>query len=231
MSTASSAQPAAGSRRFWVTVLLFVILNCVAWVVYDHTYAAMHRGTLHVSAFEPGDHAVIDRRTTLRWHFSDDVLPTSVYGKDPGKMTPAVPGKWAWENPRTLSFVPSSDLPRATPVTFTLATDLLRTGTGAAMKQPYVTCVNSMPLEVQAVHQSATVENDQYVLDLNFNDRVAPGDVLQHVTVAGPDGKPVGCHLFGQATAKTVRLVTDAVLPNASSPDSGDSQLMLCVKL
>ena len=226
MSTASLSQRRAGSRRFWVTVLCFLILNCIAWVVYDHTYAVWHRGTLRVAGFDPGDNAVVESRPTMRWYFSDDVLPTTAYGKDPGRVSPPVAGKWSWENPRTLSFVPTADLPRATPVTFALATDLLRTGTGAAMKQPYVSCVHCMPLEFQSVHQSATIENDQYVLELTFNDRVAPGDVLQHLTATLENGKTVGCHLYGQSAGRLVRVVTDSVLT-----DSGDSETMLNVKL
>ena len=229
MTTASlSNSPAVPStrRRFWATVFSFFIINCIAWIVYDHTYAILHRGTLRVTGFDPGDNAVVRSRDTLRWYFSDDVLPTNAYGKDPGRVNPPVTGKWAWENPRTLSFVPSADLPQATPVTFTLATELLRTGTGAAMKQPYVSCVRSLPLEVEAVHQSAAIENDQFVLDLKFNDRVAPGDVLQHLTATLEGGKSVACHLFGQATGKTVRLVTDSVMV-----DSGDAETVLNVKL
>jgi uncharacterized protein YfaS (alpha-2-macroglobulin family) len=224
LSTISPAR--ANSRRFWATVLCFFILNVIAWVVYDRTYAAMHRGTLRVSAFDPGDNAVVDSRATLRWHFSDDVLPTALYGKDPGRTTPPVAGKWAWENPRTLSFIPSGDLPQATPVVFTLATDLLRTGTGAAMKQPFVTCVHCTPLEVEAVRQSAAIEHDQFVLDLKFNDRVSPADVLQHMSATLPNGTHVNCHLYGQSAGKTVRVMTDPV-----PMESNDAEVYLNVKL
>jgi uncharacterized protein YfaS (alpha-2-macroglobulin family) len=211
MSAPSSAHPPISSRRFWITVSLFILINAIAWIVYDRTFAIWHRGTLRVEAFEPGDDATVESRQTLRWHFSEDVLPTTAYGKDPGKVTPIVAGKWAWEDPRTLSFVPSVDFPRATPVKFTLANDLLRTGTGAKLTQPFVSSVHSQGLALQSIAQSAAIDNDQFVIELKFNDRVAPGDVLQHAHATLPDGRVVGLRLYGQSAGEIVRLATDSV--------------------
>ncbi len=55
MSTEIPPRSAASGRRFWLTTLCFLILNCIAWVVYDHTYALRHRGVLRVESFDPGD--------------------------------------------------------------------------------------------------------------------------------------------------------------------------------
>jgi uncharacterized protein YfaS (alpha-2-macroglobulin family) len=226
MSVTSLMKPPAGSRRFWITVALFLVINAIAWVVYDRTFAMWHRGTLRVNAFEPGDNALVDSKATVRWHFSDDVLPTSAYGKDPGKVSPKVAGRWAWEDPRTLSFIPAVDFPRATPITFTLASDLLRTGTGAAMKGPYVSCVHSTPLQLETIDQLAAIDNDQYVLELKFNDRVAPGDVLLHAQASLANGHDVHLRLYGESAGDVVRLATDSV-PLAD----GDVDTQLTVKV
>ena len=104
MSNDTSPNPRAGSRRFWVAVLCFSILNVAAWVAYDRCYAWRHRGTLRVDAFEPGDESVVGPRDQFRWHFSADVIPTSVYHADPGSVAPAVAGHWGWDDPPHAAF-------------------------------------------------------------------------------------------------------------------------------
>jgi uncharacterized protein YfaS (alpha-2-macroglobulin family) len=198
------------ARRFWLAVFAFAVANVAAWVAWDRSFAARHRGTLRVESFEPGDNNIVSPTTVVRWRFDADVIPTDVYAKPPGQTSPAVAGRWAWESPRTLSFVPATGLPRAVPVAFTLSPELLRTTTGASLKTPYVTHVRPAPLTVAYIRQSAVMD-DAYVLELSFSDRVVPGDVLAHLAVTGPDGRGVGCHLFGQAAGDKVRVQTDRV--------------------
>jgi alpha-2-macroglobulin len=211
MSSDSPLVARAGRRRFWITVLCFAIANAAAWVVYDRHFAWRHHGTLRVESFEPGNGATVGPHTTVRWRFSADVIPTAAYGRDPGTITPAIPGQWTWENPRTLVFTTSADLPKATHVVFTLADTFLRTDTGATLPQPYVTTIDSTPLKLDDVRQSAYLGDDRYVLELHFSDRIAPGDLLQHLVITLPDGRNVPCQLHGQAADKIVRVVTDPI--------------------
>ncbi len=223
MSTAPVAP--RPNRRFWSTVAAFAVANAVAWVAWDRHAAAAHRGVLHVQSVDPGDDAVVATTAAVHWHFDADVIPTDVYAKPPGRVSPPVAGRWAWESPRTLAFVPAVGLPRATPVTFTLAADLLRTAAGAALAQPCVTRVRPAPLAVRSVRQSAALD-DGFVLELTFSDRVAPGDVLAHLTATLPGGRGVRCRLLGQATGPVVRLRTDP-LPH----DADDEPAELAVDL
>jgi uncharacterized protein YfaS (alpha-2-macroglobulin family) len=220
MSTAPIAP--RPNRRFWLTVAAFAVANVFAWVVWGHHLAASHRGTLRLTSVEPGDDAAVAPTATIRWHFDSDVIPTDVYARPPGQVSPPVAGRWAWESPRTLAFVPAVALPRATPVTFTLAADLIRTTTGGQLGQPCVTRIRPAPLAVRSARQSATLDDDAFVIELAFTDRVAPGDVLAHLVATRPDGRPVACHLLGQATGPVVRLRTDP-LP----PGDGDNSLSL----
>ncbi len=213
----------AGSRRFWITVLSFAILNASAWVAYDRYHESRQRGALRIEAFQPGDGAVAGARPTLRWQFNDDVVPTSVYGKDPGVVTPPVSGTWAWEDPRTLTFTPNADFPRATRVTFTLADQFIRGSNGATLAKPYSTSIQSTPLAVTAVRQAANQAMDRFVVELTFNDRVAPGDVLSHLTATTADGHAVHCELYGQAADKTVRIITDSIPQVPNGPREKDS--------
>ena len=213
MSTAPVAPPTA--RRFWAVVACFAVANAVAWFAVDRHAAGRH-GTLRVESFEPGEDVAVDPSAAVRWRFTDDVIPTDVHQRPPGTSTPAVAGRWAWESPRTLAFTPATALPRAVPVTFTLATDLLRTATGASLKQPFVARVRPAPLAVVAARQSAVLD-DGFVVEFTFTDRVPPGDVLAHLTATGPDGHGVGCHLFGQVTGNRVAVRTDPL----ELPDDG----------
>ena len=220
-----STAPIAPRPRFWITVAAFAVANLLAWVAWDRYFAAAHRGVLRVAWVDPGDDAAVDADATVRWHFDADVIPTDAYAKPPGRVAPPVAGRWAWESPRTLAFVPAVALPRATPVTFTLATDLIRTGTGAQLDHPCVTRLRPAPLMVKSVRQSARLD-DGFVIDLTFTDRVAPGDVLAHLAAKGPDGRGVRCHLLGQATGPVVRLRTDPI-PIATDGTVGDLTLDL----
>ena len=215
MSTASITP--GSTRRFWLTVAAFAAANLLAWAGWVHPVG--HRGTLRVASFEPGDNAAVATTATVRWRFDADVIPTDVYAKPPGQSSPPVAGRWAWESPRALAFVPAVGLPRATPVTFTLATDLIRTTAGGQLAHPYVTHVRPAPLAVKSVRQSATLDNDAFVIELTFTDRVAPGDVLAHLVATRSDGRGVACHLLGQATGPIVRLRTGPLVAdeNASS--------------
>jgi uncharacterized protein YfaS (alpha-2-macroglobulin family) len=232
MSNHASPEARAGSRRFWIAVLCFSLLNAAAWVAYDRYFARRHRGTLRVDAFEPGEGSVVGPRDQFRWHFSADVIPTSVYHADPGTVAPAVAGHWDWNDPRTLCFTPDSDLPRATQVTFTLATALLRSGTGASLATACVNNVRSTPLELDEARQAAAAGDDRYVLELRFNDRVAPGDVLQHLRLTDPKGKQIRCKLVGQTADRIVRVRTDTI-PATLENDKNDngSQTQLTVHL
>ncbi len=218
MSTAPTA-PRSG-RRFWVTVAAFAIGNLLAWGAWDRYYASAHRGVLRVSSVDPADDAAVNPSATVRWHFDADVIPTDVYAKPPGHVAPAVAGRWAWESPRTLAFVPAVALPRATPVTFTLATDLLRTTTGAQLDHAVTTRLRSAPLTVKSARQSAMLD-DGFVIELAFSDRVAPGDVLAHLVARQADGRGVRCHLFGQSAGDVVQLRTD-FLPIAANGSVAD---------
>ncbi|HSV13597.1 MAG TPA: hypothetical protein VLI90_05015, partial [Tepidisphaeraceae bacterium] len=227
MSTAAPSRhvaPDSARRRFWVTVLCFALANLAAWVVYDRVIAYRHRGTLRVDAFEPGDGAVVGARPNVRFHFSADVIPTALYGHDPARITPSIPGRWTWDDPRTLVFTPAADLPRATRVHFALDQQFIRSGTGATLNGPYVAAVDAQPLELLDARQTALEDRDQYILELRFNDRVAPGDVLQHLTMHTAAGRTVTGQLHGEAAGNIVRIRTESVEPDR--PD-GDTELHL----
>src|SRR5207237_570110 len=121
-STPDAAKAApAGRRRFWVTVLCFALANLVlnlgAWVVYDHIVRSRRPAlpaVLEVRQFLPGDGQAVEGKPTFSWSFNLDMAPPRPNAPAPGHITPAVAGKWSFDDPRRLTFVPDEPLPKAT---------------------------------------------------------------------------------------------------------------------
>jgi uncharacterized protein YfaS (alpha-2-macroglobulin family) len=214
MSTATIRSNPVGSRRFWVTVLCFAVANAAMWAGYDRWH---HHTLLEVRASAPDSGAEVRGRPRFWWTFNLDVEPGKPAEEPPGTITPQVPGRWAWDGARTLTFTPDTPLPKATEFTVTLLPDRLRTPDGFRLKGPRVTAVHTEPLRVVGVYRSAFDESDRLVLDVEFNDDVAPADVLEHLKVRGPDLKPIGLHPHGEATGRVVRVMTDPILARATS--------------
>jgi len=196
-----------------VTVLCFVIANTVVWAAWHRAYAP-GRDILRVERFEPGDGATVGPRAELSWQFNLDVGRPGVewVGDAPAAVTPPVAGKWRWADTRTLLFVPDHDLPRATRVQFRLSPQRLRTADGYALPAPHETSVVTEGLSVTGVRQAAFEDGDRYVLELTFNDRVLPADLLGHLSLTTTDGRTIKCYAHGDVADTIVRLLTDPVV-------------------
>ncbi|MGD0770430.1 MAG: MG2 domain-containing protein [Tepidisphaeraceae bacterium] len=208
MSTKTSS---AGRRRFWIVVACFAISNAAVWLTYDRIERWRQHGELRVEAFEPEDVSAAGPRPTLRWHFNVDVVPSSVYGRSPGSVTPAVAGHWSWDDPRTLCFTPEADLPRATRIVFTISDSFLRSRGGGTMSGPSVTSIDSAPLTVEHVQQVACKPMDRFVIEMRFSDAVTPSDVVEHLRASTSDGRKVRCEPFALAADRTVRIITESI--------------------
>ena len=171
-------------RRFWIAILCFALLNAGAWIVYDHHVRSAGRGLLRVEAFEPGDDAITGRRPTVRWRFNSDVIPTAAYGRSPATVSPAVAGKWRVG--RSAAPSPSRRMaicPEATRISFTLADTFLRGPMGSTMgRDVFHEPSRVAPLAVESVRQVACLPGNQFILELQFNDRVSPAEVLGHLS-------------------------------------------------
>lgn len=210
MPTATGSGP-AGSRRFWATVLCFAVANLGIWIGYDRWQQQRRHALLEVRQSEPGAGWEVHGRPTFWWTFNLDVAAPKPNDPSPGTISPAVPGKWVWDGPRTLTFTPDIQLPKATAFTVTLLPDRLQTPDGFRLKGPVVTSVHTEPLEVVGISQAAFDERDRLVLEIAFNDDVVPADVLSHLSLKDFNGKAVGFHPHGDAAGRVVRVLTDPV--------------------
>ncbi len=127
-------------------------------------------------------------------------------------------GTWRWADTRTLAFLPEHDLPRATRFQFRLSPQRLRTADGYALPAPHESSIVTEPLSVTGVRQAAFEEGDRYILELTFNDRVLPADLLGHLSLTAADGHTIKCHAHGDVADTIVRVMTDPVGTSAAAP-------------
>jgi uncharacterized protein YfaS (alpha-2-macroglobulin family) len=227
----------AGSRRFLWTVLAFALANAAVWVTY---LAIQHCSTdssalpvLKVEHFAPGDAQTVTPRQPLSWTFNADVGPQQPgpVAEAPGIITPAVAGKWAWSDRRTLTFTPDADLPRATRFTLKLLPQMLPAPAGTApMPQPFVATVQTRSLQVTSVRHVGMMDG-RPVLELAFSDAVQASDVLRHVSIVGSTGSDSRLELHGAPQGRIIRVRCDdagraPVLPNG---ETGEKELVVSI--
>lgn len=211
MTPLGSPGAPSGSRRFWVVALCFGLVNAAAWVGYHHAFGPHRRGLLRVESFAPGDGATLAARPVMLWKFNLPVSPRRSGSAPPVRIVPALAGEWQWRDDRTLSFVPASDLPKATKYTLSIAPEAIGSADGYRLARPFVATVQTEPLKLLAVRQTGFEEGDRYVLEIEFNDRVIPADVLANLSIRSPAGTAVSAKLHGEAAGNVVRLITAPV--------------------
>lgn len=231
-STTTSSRLAAhaaptGSRRFWLTVIAFALANVITWVGYHQFQESRKNGVLRVERFShAGTSEVTEARPTLAWSFNLDIAPTATVAG--GTITPAIPGKWAWRDPRTLTFQPDGSLPKATRFTVTLpANGSLRTAQGFRLRDSFVSTFQTPALSVQRVRQIG-FDEERAVLELTFDDAVLPADVTRHLSITGPDGKALTFEPHGETDGNIVRIRTSA-LPPAPPTGSGERSVRVAL--
>ncbi len=195
MSIHTSSGAAAGVRRFWVTVLCFALANAAVWVGYDRFVRPQGRDLLRVEQFLPGDAMQVERRPHFQWHFNLDAAPVVQAGGagapaalPPGSISPIVAGRWEWADACTLTFTPTEDLPKATDFTLTIAPDRVRSKDGFTLKDAYVARVHTPALKVREIRQAGVDEQEHPIVELQFDDKVLPAEVLSHLVVTQGSG-------------------------------------------
>lgn len=214
----------SGSRRFWIVVLAFAAANAAAWW-FTWWHLASSSTRLRVVEFLPGNEAVIDGRTPLMWRFSRDVERGDPAVAPPATISPAISGRWRWQDARTLLFMPDGRLPKASRIRISLLPQRLRSCEGGTMRAAYEVAVRTAPLRVVSVGQGGFEDNNRFIIRLQFNDHVLPADVAAKLTLTGPDGRPVHFAMHGDGADEVLRVITEPV------PAGDDGQTQVTVKL
>jgi hypothetical protein len=189
-------------------VAVFALANVLTWLAFFH-FTHRNLKLVHVVHFEPGHEAITDRRPTLQWEFNLNLQHDPANDRPAGRITPAVSGKWLWKNDRLLTFTPDADLPPATKFVVALNNDRIRTVDGIGLDHDFVESFSTPHLQLESVRQIGWTQEDQLILEMQFNDGVSPVLCLQHVKVTDPTGREITCALQGEAAGKTVRIQTE----------------------
>lgn len=212
----SPQSPAIGARR-WLPFGLLLVANVLAWIGYHQWQQRGLVGALDVQRVTPDGEEIPSDRPVLCWRFNMD-MEQSEDGLAPGAVAPVAAGRWVWTGPRTLNFVAEGELPKATPFTFTLLPDRLRSVQGAALAESHTSKVHTPGLQVQYVRQAAVGSPDGYVLELGFSDKVLPEEVASRLTLSR-DGERVRHRVLGQAPGEVVRVAIEPeALGGAANP-------------
>jgi uncharacterized protein YfaS (alpha-2-macroglobulin family) len=194
-------------------VAAFAVANVAAWAAFLVYNESRRPAALRVERFSLADGQIVGRRPRLTWSFNFPVAPPKP-GESVASISPVVPGKWAWPDARTLVFTPDGDLPKATRFTANVSAERLRSTEGFRLDKPFTSTFQTAPLGLLTARQ-AGFEDDRPILELKFDDTVIPDEVLRHLSVTGPDGKPLACELHGQADGEIVRVRTAPLPPTA----------------
>ncbi len=201
--------------RYTMTVLLFAVLNGLAWVAYHHwmtprsdivrvELASPGEGGLlavRYASFDPGafpraraGHAAdqeIVNAEPLSFRFNlpmDTADDASLH--PPGRMVPALAGAWRWLDPQQLVFTPAHPA-LGTTYTVTLDQHVLRSLTGFRLAEAYSTTVHTLPLQVDDVRVLQALDDGAYQLQLAFSDEVPLAAAAAAISIVEGDGTPV----------------------------------------
>ncbi len=201
----------AGSRRFWITVLCFVLANSAIWVAYDRWWGSRSTTVLKVKQFLPGDGSEVDPNAAFTWAFNTELSPLKKGAPAPAKFSPPLEGRWEISDGQTLRFVPKQPLRGATAYMATLVPESIRGRDGALLSHPFTATVHTAPLRLENVRQLAVDENDRILLEFAFNDAVLPADLNRFASLRGPHGEPISFETAGSVAGTTLRVRTNTV--------------------
>ncbi len=203
------------SRRFWLLAVAILLINNVAWFVYQHRQTNLN--LLRVERFEPGLGSLeANARPPLLWRFNlaiadrrDEAPPVSI--------KPALAGKFTWDDDRTLRFVPRDPLPVATQWELTVLRDRVKSVEGCTLADDFRQGCQTAALTLLSVRQTSF--SDQAVsLELKFNDLVLPSDLQARLMIVG-DARPLPVHVREGKPSSTITAIVSGVEPTAKDRD------------
>ena len=178
--------------RFWITVAVFAVLNLSAWIAWIQ-WAGPRGQVLELE--EPTGEVISDLRT-LRWSFNLPMRPE--LAEDPGMLTPAVAGRWAWSDPRTLTFTAASDLPLGTVYTATLLRRRLSAVAGFSLAEDATRSFHTPALSLGEIRAGERLADGKWLLTLGFSDRVLGDELRKHLTVTDSQGTELPVSIHGE---------------------------------
>ena len=200
------------SGRRWVWVVgLFAVINIVGLVKIVDVLQGRAEG-LKVESFSPqvetAAGSVITVRFTAAMVAPEDV--GAAVDEEFVSISPEARGKWTWIGTHTLRFQPEERLRLATPYVVRIS-PLLRDLTGRALGEEAVLQFNTAALRLVGLRQTNLSKDHNVTLAFEFNARVAPACLKEHLDLTGSDGKALSCAVSTQVPDRTILVKTGPV--------------------
>ncbi len=216
--------PTAVRLRFWITVVCFALANLGIWAWYANSHRPQRRDLLRVERFDPPGTL---GKPKLVWKFNLDIQPRRD-GAAPAVIAPPLPGRFQWQDARTLTFLPDGELHPGSHYTLTIPADRIASTDGFRLSAPFVSEFSTGSLQLLDVRQSA-IDDDKIQLEATFNDAVLPADLQQHLgitTLAGSGSTSqthVPASVLDKQPSRTIKVLVGP-LPHMRT-DSDDCKL------
>jgi uncharacterized protein YfaS (alpha-2-macroglobulin family) len=188
--------------RFWIVSALLVAINIGGWLWVRQELLVQNdpatRPLRLVSALPAQNVDATDRLSLV---FDSDVCSPELLNQplaaSPFTIVPELPGHWVWSEPKRLDFVLHAPLPAGRKFLVQPAADLdLQTGrvVQAAAEIEFQT----RPLKLEEC-QLQSADSEHVNLELRFNQKVNPDELLQHLKVTeantpASDARSSGLH-------------------------------------
>ncbi len=205
-----------GRERWFVLAVLFLLLN---------TYGILrltgrplgHGGEIRITDVSPDPDRPLTGRDQIRWTFNAGMTDDAGIGiglpEDPFIFTPHVPGRYHWESPRTLVFVPASEWSPCRRYLADPTKDLI-IPEGKTFRSGPAFEFRTEPLRLMEMGQADISPSRELALRLVFNAPVSRASFQGAFSLLGPSGKPVDWHFDGPAAGRTVLIRSRALPPD-----------------
>ncbi len=215
--------------KTWLLIALIAAIN-LAWAGW--TWFAWVPKDVVMLIASPAPQAaappVLSGRPTLAWTFNLDVVDDLGVALPPAvvpRISPALSGRWYWQDRRTLAFEPATELPLATDFTAVLAADQLRTAEGFRLKQPWTDhwTTPALSLDHLAVE---TFDHSGTIIALTFNQPVDPLVIAQELSVELPAAEIVDRQPAAEPAPAATIDATPAVTVATPAPAASDAPVV-----
>lgn len=205
--------------RFWIVSALIVAINLGGLLWIRHELVVQQNPAtrpLHVISALPAQN--VDTTDRLSLVFDADVCRPELLNQPlataPFTIVPELPGHWTWSEPERLDFVLDEPLPAGREFKVEPAADI-ELQTGRVVWVDAEIHFKTRPLKLEECRlQSADSQNVN--LELRFNQKVDPADLLRHLTVTERKA-----HLGSAASASPPDFTpANDVQPNDTKPGS-----------
>jgi len=210
--------------RFWAVAFLFAAINVAGIVWIRQTIVGHGKPRMRVLSALPARD--VDMAERLSLVFDEPIVSADELNKpldrSPFSIQPAPDGRWQWSRPDTLEFVLARQLPAGRIFRIKPAVDLeaqvRRTLIGDGEFE-----FRTRPLRIESCAVTSA-DREHANIEIKFNQRVAPADLLAHLTIKRSDSgdrAPAICMTREPAERLVVRVEHERSMTLAIAIDKG----------